>query len=343
MYMIRIVSTYLPIATRSLSLLLLCTWLNGVAVAGVPEADQVLLDNGDRITGRFVSLQADSVSFATSAMGKIQIQLTSVSHLMVGGKEMALPSSTLASGQPTSAAPVEHAASSPGWELSIQGAPNKVTLGTQSQEQFGAGIGFHVSEGGAQDQTTLTAKGYHCRTYKEKSTSIQTDVAGAQLEQQHFLGSTQGSAVIGVAELFTNNSLGMAMQKSFGVGVLSPQLSWRKVFYDFGADVRYVNEHLDHSAAALDLAALRVKQQAHFNGGTVSWNEQVWVMPMLNDVHGLQAYASLGPSLSLKPWLRLGISEEESYLGNAPKPNHRNYMSSSLFLTMQFGSAGSTR
>ena len=210
-----------------------------------------------------------------------------------------------------------------------------MVLGTQSQEQFGAGVDLDLCEGSQLDTTHITAKGSHSRSYKEKSTSIQTDVAGAEIKQQHFLTSRQGTAVYGVGELFTNNSLGMAMQKSIGVGLLSPQYKYSALFYDFAVDARYVSEHLDHSSASLNLAAIRFKQQMHSQGSTFSWNEQAWIMPMLNDVHGLQAYASIGPSLTLKKWLRLGLTEEESYLGNAPHPNRKNYFSTTISLTIQ--------
>ena len=149
----------------------------------------------------------------------------------------------------------------------------------------------------------------------------------------------------GIGELFTNNSLGMAMQKSFGIGLVSPQYNYKKsVYYDFSFDARYVNEHLDHSSQSLNLAGLRFKQQIHTKDDSskgdpskrniLSWNEEAWILPMVNNVHGLQAYASLGPSLALKKWLTLKLTEEERYLGNAPHPNRKNYFASTLSLTI---------
>lgn len=324
------------------------------------EPDRVVLKNGDRFSGHVLSTNAETLSLETEAAGTISIRRVLIERVIAGTQpvgpdakplvpeaeeavravapvvvpaEVVQPSANCMAGK----RPVPDT-----WALSFQGAPNKVVLGTESQVVFGGGLNVSLCEGSRRDMTNLAAKGSHARVY-EAGAAIVTDVAGAELEQQHFFGSPQGAAVYGVGEVFTNNSLGMAMQKSVGAGLLSPQFRHKMLFYDFAADVRYLNQHLDQTSPALNLAAARVREQMHLQGGIFTWNEQAWVMPAFNDVHALQAYASLGPSVTLKPWLHLGLSVEESYLGNAPRPNRKNYFASAFSLTIQGGSGSRTK
>ena len=319
------------------------------------QADQVVLKNGDRFTGHILSATADTLTLATDAAGIIAIRRDAIARVI---PSQIIPSQAL-SGQAslgqqpivravlpaTAVPPALHCMANlkpvpSSWSLALQGAPNTVVLGTQSEEQFGAAASLSLCEANPRNTTNLTASGNHARVYEEKSASIRADIAAAEIEQQHFLHTPQGAAIFAVGGVFTNNSLGMAMQKSIGVGLLSPQGSRKALFYDFAADLRYLNQHLDHTSPSLNLAGLRLKQQTHAQAGFFTWNEQAWIMPIFNDVHALQAYASIEPSIALKPWLHLGLNEEESYLGNAPQPNRKNYFSSTLSLTL-LGASGS--
>ena len=342
--------------------LVLASAASGTAVA--LDADQVILKNGDRITGHVVSTGAETLAFDTEAAGTIQIRRAAIERVVSGAKVSGMSSPAAVSRsmamagtemlvRPGVQAPVVRQASAhcmvksrpvaDTWAFTLQGAPNKVVLGTQSEEQFGGALDVSLCEGSRRNTTNLTAAGSHARVYERGAPAIVVDVAGAELEQQHFFHSPQGAGVYGVGALFSNNSLGMAMQKSAGVGMLSPQFRHKALAYEFAADIRYLNQHLDHFSPALNYAGVRLKEQVHVQGGLFAWNEQGWIMPVLNDAHALQAYASFGPSVSLKPWLQLGLAEEESYLGNAPSPNRKNYFSSTLSLTLSGGSGSRTK
>ena len=352
----------LPIASYMLRSLGLGLMVAASATALAADADQVILKNGDRITGHVVTTGADTLSLATDAAGTIGIRRAAIDRVVLGaeravteipgaagapvaGAEMLVrPAAPVIQAQPSvQAQPSAHclvkAKPVPAtWSFTLQGAPDKIVLGTQSEELFGGGLYATFCEGSRRNATTIAAAGSHARVYQRGAPSIQTDVADAEIEQQHFFHSPQGAAVFAVGDFFTNNSLGMAMQKSVGLGLLSPQYRYRALAYDFAADARYLNQHLDGFSPALNFAGIRLKEQMHLQGKLFTWNEQGWIMPVLNDAHALQAYASFGPSLALKPWLHLGLSEEESYLGNAPHPNRKNYFASALSLTIQGGS-----
>ena len=201
------------------ALMILTLTLSICAAATAADSDQVILTNGDRFTGRVLNTTNDTLSFATNAAGIISIRRSAVKQVILGPERTSKPSDNcLANGKPVLDS----------WSFTLQGAPNKVVLGTQSQAQFGAGVDLNLCEGSKRDSTNVAAKGNHSRTYKQKSAAIQTDVADAEIEQQHFFKSPQGLALFGVADFFTNNSLGMAMQKSVGIGFLSPQYKYKK-------------------------------------------------------------------------------------------------------------------
>jgi hypothetical protein len=343
----------LPITLFTVRVLSLALVVSVSTSALAMDADQVILKNGDRITGHVVNTSADMLGFATEAAGTIHIRRDAIDRVIAGtgtseketpGPEMVVqPAVSRPAAQPSANCMAKLKPVPEAWSFTLLGAPNKVVLGTQSQEQFGASLDVNFCEGSRRDTTSVAASGSHVRAYEQGAASIQTDVVGAEIEQQHFFHSPQGAAVYGVGELFTNNSLGMAMQKSAGVGLLSPQYRVGALSYDFAADVRYLNQHLDHFSPALNFAAIRLKEQMHLQGRVFRWDEQGWIMPVLNDVHALQAYASFGPSVALKPWLQLGLTAEESYLGNAPSPNRKNYYSSALTLSLQGGSGSRSK
>lgn len=304
------------------------------AHAGTAERDQVLLKNGDRISGQLIGMTDDSLSMDTVAMGRVTIHRDLVSHLVVGGEERALP--VIQPHPATTATPAVPAAE-PAWLFQFSGTPEAVTLGTENQEQFGGGVTFSYLSGTRQNETTFTAQGTHVRIYEAKSPSISTDTADARLEELHRFHSTSGSAIVGAAEVFNNNSLGMAMQKSASAGLRSPNWAYKQLEYWGAAHLVFLDEHLDHTAVVDNLAGLRFEVQSSVNSSRVfSVHESAWIMPTLNNVHGLQAYADLSPSWVLKKnWLKLQIDESEWYLGNAPKPNRKNYVNNSLSLTVQ--------
>lgn len=301
------------------------------------DADQIILKNGDHFTGKISGETAEAVMLSTDYAGVVTIRQSAIKTVVAAPQPVLQAVAPTAAPQPVANCKVGSKIVPSAWQFGLNGTPDKVVLGTQSQEQFGANAQLNFCEGSPRDTTNLFASGSHSRTYKEKSTAIQTDLASAQLEQQHFFKSTQGASIFGVVEEFTNNSLGMAAEKSAGIGLTSPKFHSGNLNYNLSIDARYVGEHLDHTAAHLDLAALRIMQQMHMQG-KFAWDEQVWIMPTLNDIHGLQAYASAGPAITVKSWLKVGLNEEEYYLGNAPAPNRKNYFASTLKLTIQGGS-----
>jgi hypothetical protein len=222
------------------------------------------------------------------------------------------------------------------WFLGVN-APESLVNGTQSQQQFGGIAALDVCEQTKLNHTVLSAGGQHTRTWKIHQPSITTDVFDGTLTQKHLFHRPDGAGIYGVADFFFNNSLGMALQKSFGAGFLSPQFKKGNFSYTALADVRYFNERLYSNQPSLNLAGVRVDGQAKYTLHKFSINGHAWINPMFNDAKALQGLASIGPRLTLNPWVCLSLTEEDDYLGNSPAGKRKNYFSSSLTLKIQHG------
>jgi len=100
-----------------------------------------------------------------------------------------------------------------------------------------------------------------------------------------------------------------------------------------------VNERLYSSSPSLNLAGMRIDLQARYNKGRFSIGGELEPVPMFNNGHAFQAFGKVGPNYKLNPWVCLGLNEEEHYLGNAPTGFRKNYLASTLSVTIQHDSS----
>lgn len=229
------------------------------------------------------------------------------------------------------------AAANPAWQLSVT-APQSVVVGTQSQQTLGGLMTVDICEKTQLNNLTLAIGGQHSKSAKIRTPANITDIVDGYLEQRHAFHEPYGTGIYGRAEMFFNTSLGLAMERSFAVGMFSPifgdrgRKNWS---FSTGADVRYVSERLYSAAPSLNLAGARLEEQSGYRTGRFGISEEIWILPMFNNVHALQAYARGGPCVGIAPWLSASLTEEEHYLGNAPQGSRKNYVASSLNLTIQ--------
>jgi hypothetical protein len=205
------------------------------------------------------------------------------------------------------------------WILDLNGSPSMIN-GTQSQQQLGGAMTVDVCENTKRNHSVFDVTGSHVRSWSAGKPSIVTDTFEASFTQQYFLRGPDGPLVFGIADTFFNTSLGMALQKSFGAGYNSRKFKSGPFKYSWGADVRYFNERLYATSSTLNLAGVRLQGDANYKNknGRFSIDAKAWINPMFNDEHALQGFASLSPSFKLKPWVCIGLKEEDDYLGNAP-------------------------
>jgi hypothetical protein len=348
------------------------------------NSDQIVLLNGDHVSGRIEGITSDSIHMLTQAMGEVTVSLAMVKGVIrVDGKrildqESPIPSATKVasiayvadSSEPISTipsiAPIDTSSISgqPGagsnalacntqvldsqlklrpsiWTLGITTTPGEsAILGTQSQYAFGGFMTTYVCEGTQLNESDFDITGQHTKSAKINKPSITTDTLEGRFTQKHAFADPSGAGIYGIADMFFNTSLGLALQKSFGVGLFSRTFGNVKGFsFRTQADVRYVNERFYSSSPSLNLAGVRIDLQSRYSKGRFSIGGELEPVPMFNDGHAFQAFGKVGPNYKLNPWVCLGLSEEEHYLGNAPTGFRKNYLASTLSLTIQHDSS----
>jgi hypothetical protein len=348
------------------------------------DSDQIVLFNGDRVSGRIEELTNDSIRMLTEAMGEVTVSLAMVKEARtidgkrIVGQESPVPSagnvasfayvvdssgsaSTIPNRAPTETSGISD---QPGagsnalacntqvldsqlklrpsiWTLGITTTPGEsVILGTQSQYAFGGFMTTYVCERTQLNESEFDITGQHTKSAKINKPSITTDTLDGRFIQKHAFAEPSGAGSYGIADMFFNTSLGLALQKSFGVGLFSRTFGNVKGFsFRAQVDVRYVNERFYSSSPSLNLAGMRIDLQARYNKGRFSIGGDLEPVPMFNDGHAFQAFGRVGPNYKLNPWVCLGLNEEEHYLGNAPPGFRKNYLASTLSLTIQHDSS----
>jgi hypothetical protein len=334
------------------------------------DSDQIVLLNGDRVSGRIEELTNDSIRMLTQAMGEVTVSLAMIKEARtIGGKQITkvasfayvADSSAIPNKAPTETSSIgdqpgaasnalacntqvldSHLKLRPSiWTLGITTTPGEsVILGTQSQYAFGGFMTTYVCEKTQLNESNFDITGQHTKSAKINKPSITTDTMDGRFIQKHAFVDPSGAGIYGLADMFFNTSLGLALQKSFGVGLFSRTFGNVKGFsFRAQSDVRYVNERLYSSSPSLNLAGMRIDLQARYNKGRFSIGGELEPVPMFNNGHAFQAFGKVGPNYKLNPWVCLGLNEEEHYLGNAPTGFRKNYLASTLSVTIQHDSS----
>jgi hypothetical protein len=200
----------------------------------------------------------------------------------------------------------------------------------------------YVCEKTQLNESDFDITGQHTKSAKINKPSITTDTLDGRFIQKHAFADPSEAGIYGIADMFFNTSLGLALQKNFGVDLFSRTFGNVKGFsFRAQADVRYVNERFYSSSPSLNLAGMRMDLQAHYAKGRFSIGGELELepVPMFNDGNGFQAFGKVGPSYKLNPWVCLGLNEEEHYLGNAPNGFRENYLASTLNLSIAHDSS----
>jgi hypothetical protein len=244
------------------------------------------------------------------------------------------------------------------WRLTINtGTGLSWVYATQGQQTLGGSLQLLICEHSSLNKTEVRLGGTHTRTSKIGSLAITGDISDDSLIQTHAFSKPSGAGVYAIADAYLNNSLGLVLQRSVGLGVFSqgfckgcsrdkdgnptidtddagnvikPTLTFKLL-----ADVRYLNQRFYGISQSKNLFGTRLNENSNYQWKKFGFDEQFWIIPTLNDIHALQMYASGGPSYQLSPYLCMSVAEEEHYLGNAPPGKRRNYLSSNVKLTIQ--------
>jgi hypothetical protein len=330
------------------------------------SSDEITFLNGDKLTGRVKQINDVEVLFRADVVGEITVPIEKIGEMRHEGYVVPIHPShsshleilTQVSLVKLDGLSVTQAASSKKYPCTWKAMNKKGILypswwrigvstgqglswvyATQGQQTLGGSLDLGFCEGSLLNNTTLLLGGTHTRSSKIGSPAITGDISNDSLIQKHMFTKPSGFGIYGIADAFLNNSLGLVLQKSFGIGLLAPEFGDQTFSYSAMADVRYINQRFYGVANATNLAGIRLEENANYTKSAFGFNEEFWIIPTFNDVHALQMFATGGPSLTLSPWLCISVNEEEHYLGDAPHGKRKNYLASTVKLTLQHKSS----
>jgi hypothetical protein len=301
-------------------------------------ADEVTFVNGDRLTGQIKGHNGEVVVFTSKLAGQIMIPIDQIREIRHGGTIVPNPSRIQLADNACKWRAVDRDGipQLSWWRIGVStGQGLSWVYATQGQQSLGGTLALGLCEGNSLNNTTLELGGTHTRSSKIGAPAITGDVADGELVQKHMFKDINGFGVYGIGDAFLNNSLGLVLQKSFGVGLLLPQGTYKSISYSAMADVRYINQRFYGIADSTNLAGMRLEENAQYTRKAFGVNEEFWIIPAFNDVHALQMFARGGPSVNVSPWLCISINEEEHYLGDAPPGKRKNYLASTVKLALQ--------
>lgn len=364
---------------------------SAAAQGNSPTGDAVVFTDNERLVGRILNVDDAFIEFDSSALGKLSIPRDRVSKLERSGSNLPLlkesPESRLPAvrGKALFLAPDEqqsalaNAAAKSLVERNVsQGgsattAPTtqfahktSVTVGISTTDSYVYGTQSQVNLGGdvllTNNQTahvcdppswagSLHLSGSHVRSWKAKSTANTTNVYDGTLLEENAFSKKGPAAYYGIADLASNNSLGIGLQQSYGAGLSTIVYTTEcktsappgyRLYVSVYGDVRYMHERLYAPAKPLNLAGIRMGEDINYivlgkdKKPKFSISETLWVIPTVNDIHAIQGFGALRFKVPITSSLSIGLTEEDDFLNNAPAGKRKNYSKSSVNLSYTF-------
>jgi hypothetical protein len=238
------------------------------------------------------------------------------------------------------------------WSFNMN-APESFVNATQSSQTFGGGGRADTYFGDA-NHLILVAGGTHQHNASIGKAPITTDISDSYAQFSHaFVRADNQSpfAVYGVGEWFLNTSLGMAAERSGGVGMAFPTVYSGSENLSFAArvELRYFNERLYTPTAepifsappVFNLLGSRIQGQLGYAPSDLKWfiKASWWYNPMFNhNGANWQAYGNLTLAVPLGNHFCLGLTPaDDTYFERVPKGNRRNYLGSKATLQVALG------
>jgi hypothetical protein len=322
---------------RFITMLLLVTLLQ-------TATGQLRLSNGDTLKGKLVSEDSAFIVFESEVLGQIRVPKAQVLELKTLMAEQKLS-------QPVSMV------QKPFVRISL---PFSYTYGTQSQKVFSPTVFFHARQtktvcSPPSWATTLQASGSHTRNWKTKSTATFTNIYDLSLKTTNSLNGVTPAAMFIVADFNSNNSLGLGLQQSYGLGfsdVLYPtkcdeQWPTHSFSASWNVDARYIHQRRYAPSSDLDLGGVRIGEdwsylyapgQGENQKERFSIAQTLWITPTFPDPSAVQAFGRLALKIPISSTLAFEVTEEANFMNNAPLGKRKFFSKSStgLVYTFQF-------
>jgi hypothetical protein len=287
-----------------------------------------------------IRLSADNTLSITTEDGQILSKVTSLSPAPIPAPVISTSGAVAALAASPAPSPSEKGLVSM-WSVGLN-APESAVNATQSSQNLGGSL-FSNLYFGDPNHLIISAAGTHQHNYSAGK-SIKTDIFDSIEQFGHTFGSTPATryTFYQVGEWFFNTSLGLAAQRSGGLGVVFPTVRSKseKLSFKAAVDLRYFNERLYSTQPALNLVGSRFRAQAIYTASDRKWfiSAIAWINPMWNNEGAWQGYANLTLSVPFGKHVCLDFTPaDDTYLENAPHANRKNYLSSTATLKIVGG------
>ena len=346
----------------------------------VPLAkDAVAFKNGDRVTGKILGANADSVSFRGNVTGDLTLAWADIDHLTVGSgfslhltaKATALPAgSTIATvgndslkivgtGAPfvikradleATTTPSDEkgiSAVSSGWGGSLQ-SQNNLIHSTQKQVQLGATLhATHLTDSQtkfAHQMSTINLQANYSDSAKPSASPVITSLYAGGLQHNVYLTDKGSTYAYGLAGAYHNSSLGLDVEQEYGGG-----LGWKgrhnRQLYGLLGDLRYMHEDLASGTPGFGSPALGASENYEFRfpwpkkGPPATFSERILFTLPFNETHALLNRGLTQLNIPVNTRLSFGVLFIDDYLRNAPKTSKQNYANTQFTFKYAFGGA----
>jgi hypothetical protein len=346
----------------------------------VPLAkDEIAFKNGDRVTGRILGADADSVSFRGNVTGDLTLAWADIDHLTVASGftlHLTTKATDLAAGSTiatvandslklaATGAPFVikradlEATATPsvkkgtvavlsGWGGSLQSQDNLIHS-TQKQVQLGATLHVtHLTESQAKfarQMSTINLQANYSDSAKPSASPVITSLYSGGLQHNVYLTDKGSTYLYGLAGAYHNSSLGLDVAQEYGSGV-----GWKgrhnRQLYGLLGDLRYIHEDLKSGTPAFGSPALGASENYEFRfpwpkkGPPATFSERILFTLPLSETHALLNRGFAQVNIPVNTRLSFGLQFIDDYLRNAPKTSKQNYANTQFTFKYAFGGA----
>lgn len=345
----------------------------------VPLAkDSIAFKNGDRVTGKILGANADSVSFRGNVTGDLSLAWNDIDHLTVASA-FSLHLTTKATNLPAGATvatlgndslkisgagatfvikrvdieatttPSDNgiSAASSGWGGSLQ-SQNNLIHSTQKQVQLGATLhATHLTDSQtkfAHQMSTIDLQANYSDSTKPSASPVITSLYAGGLQHNVYLTDKGSTYVYGLAGAYHNSSLGLDVEQEYGGG-----LGWKgrynRQLYGLLGDLRYMHEDLTSGIPGFGSPSLGASENYEFRfpwpkkGPPATFSERILFTLPFNETHALLNRGLTQLNIPVNTRLSFGVLFIDDYLRNAPKTSKQNYANTQFTFKYAFGGA----
>jgi putative salt-induced outer membrane protein len=315
-------------------------------------ADQVVLSNGDRLTGSITKSDGKTLVIKTEFAGEVTIQWTAVQSLTSAAPLHVVTASKTVVGAVTTTDANLAVSTTPGGSVDIPRVEVMALRNDQEQAAYekslhptllqgwvgGANVGFALTGGNSETKNLAIAFTADRKTSHDEialytnTIYARNDAAGATPSVT--ANATQGGARydrnftkrvfgFGNADFQTDALQNLNLRSVFGGGLGFHAINTSRTTLDFLGGLNYTHESyvgLDHNFAALTLG----EELMYKLGASTVLAEKLYFFPNLDDTSEFRGTFNLGTITKISKWLGWQNAFGDIYVTNPPAGKRQN-------------------